>query len=188
MYNHVRNYEQLFEILNENTLYTAAMIDIDYFIKTYQETDYDNIIKESFEFFQAKLPYKIIYLGKDEFTLLSIDKNDNASSFIVKLSELIGDFKAQFHTSFSAAIAEFPTSFAEDYIEFVRHLEETLHQSKQVSRGRVTLGKESKMKLKSNYYTPSQLDRLSHLSKRLNRTEASILREAIDLVLRKYEE
>ena len=44
---------------------------------------------------------------------------------------------------------------------------------------------ESKMVLKSNYYSKSQLDRLAKLSGALGRTEASLLREAVDDLIEK---
>lgn len=66
-------------------------------------------------------------------------------------------------------------------------LEESLHRSKNISRNNISLASDSKMKMKSNYYTLAQTDRLFHLSKHLGRSEASLLREALDIILRKYE-
>ena len=42
------------------------------------------------------------------------------------------------------------------------------------------------MTLKSSYYSKGQLDRLSKLSAATDRTEASLLREAVDDLLVKY--
>jgi len=39
---------------------------------------------------------------------------------------------------------------------------------------------------KTSYYTQTQLERLSQLAKTTGRNEASILREALDDVLKKY--
>ena len=44
------------------------------------------------------------------------------------------------------------------------------------------------MVLKSNYYPKSQLERLSKLSGALGRTEASLLREALDDMVEKHRE
>jgi predicted DNA-binding protein len=41
------------------------------------------------------------------------------------------------------------------------------------------------MVLKSNYYSRASLDRLSKLATRMNRTEASLLREALDDLFQK---
>ncbi len=45
---------------------------------------------------------------------------------------------------------------------------------------------EEKMVLKSNYYQRASLDRLSRLAETTSRTEASILREALEEILQKY--
>jgi diguanylate cyclase len=63
---------------------------------------------------------------------------------------------------------------------------ETLDRAKQEGRRRVAIYVGSKMTLKSNYYAKSALDRLSKLSSALNRTEASLLREALDDLVIKY--
>lgn len=44
------------------------------------------------------------------------------------------------------------------------------------------------MVLKSSYFTKTQLNRLSELSKSNDRTEASLLREALDGLFKKYNE
>ncbi len=45
---------------------------------------------------------------------------------------------------------------------------------------------ESKMTLKSNYYPKASLEKLAKLSSSLARTEASLLREALDDLFGKY--
>lgn len=53
-------------------------------------------------------------------------------------------------------------------------------------RGRVVIYVEEKMTLKSNYYSRASLDRLSKLASATERTEASLLREALDDLLKKH--
>jgi len=50
----------------------------------------------------------------------------------------------------------------------------------------VTIFVEEKMTMKSNYYSRATLDRLAKLSNATGRTEASLLREALDELLVKY--
>ena len=57
---------------------------------------------------------------------------------------------------------------------------EALARGKREGGGRVAIYVEEKMVLKSNYYSRAALDRLSKLAARTNRTEASLLREALD--------
>jgi diguanylate cyclase len=63
---------------------------------------------------------------------------------------------------------------------------EALMRAKREGRGRVVIYVEEKMTLKSNYYSRASLDRLSKLASATERTEASLLREALDDLLKKH--
>lgn len=63
--------------------------------------------------------------------------------------------------------------------------DEALHRAKR-DGGRSAIYVEDKMVLKSNYYPKAQLARLAKVSDRLGRTEASLLREALEDVLDRY--
>lgn len=69
--------------------------------------------------------------------------------------------------------------------DLFRHASEALARGKREGGGRVAIYIEEKMVLKSNYYTRGALDRLSTTAGRLNRTEASLLREALDDLFKK---
>ncbi|HUS62755.1 MAG TPA: diguanylate cyclase, partial [Acidimicrobiales bacterium] len=62
---------------------------------------------------------------------------------------------------------------------------EALMRAKRDGRNRVSLYVEEKMTLKSNYYSKANLERLAKLSTATDRTEASLLREALDDLLYK---
>ena len=64
--------------------------------------------------------------------------------------------------------------------------DEALLRAKREGRSRACIYVEGKMVLKSNYYPRSQLERLAKLSGALGRTEASLLREALDDLVEKY--
>jgi diguanylate cyclase (GGDEF)-like protein len=61
-----------------------------------------------------------------------------------------------------------------------------LMRAKREGRGRAAIYVDEKMTLKSNYYSRAGLDRLSKLSGATSRTEASLLREALDDLFEKY--
>jgi predicted signal transduction protein with EAL and GGDEF domain len=63
---------------------------------------------------------------------------------------------------------------------------EALMRAKREGRGRVAIYVEEKMTLKSNYYSRASLDRLAKLASATQRTEASLLREALDDLLQKH--
>ncbi|MFQ5934282.1 MAG: hypothetical protein ACE5KI_06540, partial [Dehalococcoidia bacterium] len=61
--------------------------------------------------------------------------------------------------------------------------------AKEMGRGRTNLwqrSKETRMSLKTSYFAQTQLDQLSELADELSRSEASLLREAVDDLLWKY--
>jgi diguanylate cyclase (GGDEF)-like protein len=70
--------------------------------------------------------------------------------------------------------------------ELFRCANEALARGKREGGGRVAIYVEEKMVLKSNYYPRGSLDRLAKLAGRQNRTEASLLREALDDLFEKH--
>ena len=82
----------------------------------------------------------------------------------------------------SAGIASRPPH-AEGLEDLFRAAGEALARAKREGRSRVAIFVEEKMTLKSNYYSRAQLDRLAKLSGTTGRTEASLLREALDDLL-----
>ncbi|MED4590512.1 hypothetical protein [Priestia flexa] len=186
MYKSSRNYHNLRNLLVKEVAYTVALIDIDDFVNTFCNESYSIVITNIYKFLSNNSPYKIVYLGKDEFGIYSVDSHESTSTFMTNLLESNTNFNKKFNTSFSTAIAEYPYS-GEDEIEILRGLEESLHNIKKKNRGGIEIVKNLKMKLKSNYYTVKQLERLSELAEVQQRSEASILREALDLILREYE-
>lgn len=72
-------------------------------------------------------------------------------------------------------------------IELVRDADQALYIAKSTGRNKVSLPLgDSRMITKTSHYTSTQLERLAHLAKNINRNEASVLREALDDVLKKY--
>lgn len=75
---------------------------------------------------------------------------------------------------------------ATDLAGLVAAANAALMRGKREGGGRVCLYVEEKMVLKSNYYPRADLDRLARLSHATDRTEASLLREALDDLFAKH--
>ena len=73
----------------------------------------------------------------------------------------------------------------ETWVEIVRKAEDALHRAKVGDRNRIRLAREEKMVTKTSHFTQGQLKRLSQLSKCEGVTDAVLLREALDDLLRK---
>jgi len=70
--------------------------------------------------------------------------------------------------------------------EIMRKAEQALYRAKVTGRNRICLALEEKMVPKTAHFTVIQLERLSQLAKDEGVSEATLLREALDGLLRKY--
>ncbi len=125
-------------------------------------------------------------LGGDEFAIAL--PNTSAENALILLDEVrthLADHPLDEGTlSATFGVAARPPH-ATDTEELLRCASEALARGKREGGGRVTIYIEEKMVLKSNYYSRGSLDRLAKAAGSLNRTEASILREALDDMIQK---
>lgn len=91
-----------------------------------------------------------------------------------------------FHMTCSIGLAAYPANGTQD-VELIREADQALYIAKLTGRNKVALPlADSRMITKTSHYTATQLDRLAQLAKSVKRNEASLLREALDDVLKKY--
>lgn len=125
-------------------------------------------------------------LGGDEFAVAL--PNASAENALILLEEIRTHLASHpvddWTISATFGVAARPPH-ATDTAELLRCANEALARGKREGGARVAIYVEEKMVLKSNYYSRAALDRLAKLAGRLNRTEASILREALDDVIQK---
>src|SRR5438045_3261522 len=131
----------------------------------------------------------VVRLGGEEYATLL--PGLSAESALILMDEVRSHFTAhgvegvELPLNASIGVAANPPhgSTAEDLF---RAAGQALMRGKRDGRGRVTMYIEEKMTLKTNYYSRAALDRLARLSGKTNRTEASLLREALDDLLDKH--
>jgi diguanylate cyclase len=86
----------------------------------------------------------------------------------------------------SIGLAGFP-AHGKHEVELMRQADEALYLAKMGGRNKIALPpSDSRMVTKTSYYTQTQLERLALLARALKRNEATLLREALDDVLKKY--
>ena len=192
------------EILNRETFETAftklgaapltlAVLDLDHFKELNDRLGHaegDRALRDVERLLSGSLPSGSVVgrIGGDEYAALLPETA--AETALILLDEVIKHFHIyrdpQWPKSLglSVGLAARP-AHASEYAELYRAADEALLRAKREGRGRACIYVESKMVLKSNYYPKSQLERLAKLSSALGRTEASLLREALDDLIEK---
>lgn len=136
----------------------------------------------------------IICRAGDEFNILLVKKGAERS--FMELEEIrrylsdntftLSDSKVEnIYFTLSFGVASYPRD-AKNVIELFRVADSALFRAKELGKNRICLSEVESMVLKSSYFTKTQLDRLSRLSKATDRTEAFLLREALDDLFKKY--
>ncbi len=136
----------------------------------------------------------IISRSGDEFTILLVDKGAERSfmymeeirKYLSSNNFQLGDENAKnIHVTVSCGIASFPRD-AKNTVELLRMADSSMYRAKKLGKNRVCLSEPDSLVLKSCHFTKTQVERLAVLSKELERTEAFLIREAIDDLLKKY--
>ena len=98
----------------------------------------------------------------------------------------VGEQKTSLTVHVSGGVAEYPTDGG-DWESLFRRSDEAMFRAKRLGRNRICLPVSSQMVTKTSHYTQTQLEKLADLAKKTGKTEAHLLREGLDDLLRKYE-
>lgn len=193
---------QISILMTDSRPLVLAVIDIDYFLqlnKTYGRDTGDAVLQKIARVLRENMPAETLVarVSGDEFAVLFPDENvENAFVMLEEVRKLVADAEWSYpvneqtqslRITFSTGLAAITRdSRPQTLDELFRQADDALHRGKQMGRNRVSLPREEKMVLKSNYYTPGQLERLAKLAAQLERTEAALLREALEHLLRRY--
>ena len=156
----------------------------------------DEVINRVISIFNNNLSETdLVSRSGDEFTLLLVKKGAERSFMDLEeirryLSDNTFDLKSSTKTvniniTLSFGVASYPRD-SKNVIDLLRVSDSGLFRAKKGGKNRICLSEAESMALKSSYFTKTQLDRLSELSKSNDRTEAFLLREALDDLFKKY--
>lgn len=155
----------------------------------------DEVIKKLISIFNNNLSSTdMVCRCGDEFNILLVKKGAERS--FMELEEIrrylsdntfnLNDNEdGNIYFTLSFGVASYPRD-AKNVVELFRVADSALFRAKGLGKNRICLSEAESMVLKSNYFTKTQLDRLSRLSKATDRTEAFLLREALDDLFKKY--
>ncbi|UWG98499.1 GGDEF domain-containing protein [Dehalobacter sp. DCM] len=131
----------------------------------------------------------------DEFMILLVGKGAERS--LMEMEEIRsylsdntfnfsdGEKSEDIYVTVSFGIASWPRD-AKNGIELFRVADSALFRAKKLGKNKVCLSEVESMVLKSSYFTKTQIDRLSEMAKEMEKTEAFLLREALDDLFKKY--
>jgi len=131
--------------------------------------------------------------GGDEFCVVLPEMRlDDAFTLAEELRRQIAAIRFKKYPSVrltvSIGLAAFP-AHAKNDVELMREADQALYLAKTTGRNKISIPlADSRMITKTSYYTAPQLERLSALAKKVKRNEATLLREALDDLLKKYDD
>lgn len=171
----------------------VALIDLDGFGSINQSLGHDagdRVLADMERTLTGSLPqdHYVWRIGGDEYAVAV--SGGSAEALLIVLDEVrvhlathgAGDISS---VGMSVGVAARPPH-ADSATELLKAAHHALFRAKRAGGGQVAIYVEEKMVLKSNYYEPSALHRLARLSNNTGRTEASLLREALDDLLIKH--
>ena len=179
-----------------NTAVAVALTDLDGFAginQAHGRIAGDAVLMAWDRVLRANVPRggSVARLGGDEFAVVL--PGTSAESAVVLLEELRRHLAGMSFEGVADAVtasvgvaANPPHGTTAE--ELYRAAGEALMRAKRDGRDRVAMYVEEKMVLKSNYYSKANLQRLAKLSAATDRTEASLLREALDDLLDKHKD
>lgn len=171
-----------------------SFIDCDQFMHV--NTDFgheigDQVLIRTGEHIKNALPdcATIYRIGGDEFGVLFHGDIEKEEAFL-----LLEQIRATYHVTLpdgeAMSISIGLAAAFEDASrpqELLRKADSAMFRAKFAGRNKVALAREEKMVPKTSHYTSDQLKRLTKLSKREGIGEAILLREALDMLLKKYD-
>ena len=184
-----------FEKLGDGQPVALAMIDMDGFKRINDEFGHavgDELLQAHARSFTGSLPADAIgsRFGGDEFVVAL--PGVSAEGALILFEEVRAYLTAHVPSKtigrpvpITVGVAARPPH-GSTLDELLRAGEAAMYRAKAEGRNRVALYVDEKMVMKSNYYDRGSLAKLAKLSENVGRTEASLLREALDALFTTY--
>ncbi|MBR6754113.1 MAG: diguanylate cyclase [Clostridia bacterium] len=171
-----------------------ALLDVDHFMHVNDDFGHDagdRVLIELGQYLQKGVEGQgeIYRIQGDEFGILFNTDLEKEDAFLL-MEQLRRGLDIKLPDGEQVTISVGIAAAFEDasrYQELVRKAESAMFRVKYAGRNKVALCREEKMIPKTSHYTSDQLKRLTKLSKREGIGEAILLREALDMLLKRYD-
>ncbi len=182
------------EVEASGEVVAIALIDCDKFDhinKDFGSDEGDRILIEAGQYIRDSLPEgaAVYRIGGDEFGIIFRGTQEREEIFLF-LNDLKSNYAVKTPDGERQAITIGMATAFEDAnrcAELVRKADGALFRAKVSGGNKVAMAKEEKMVPKTSHFTQDQLQRLAKLAKREGVGEAILLREGLDLLLKKYD-
>lgn len=153
----------------------------------------DQVLTECAATLRSAMPDRAVlvrYSGDEFAAALPSTRLDDAFTLLEEFRRQIASLNfpdwPEVRITCSIGLAAFPANGHDD-VELMRSADQALYLAKATGRNKVALPlADSRMITKTSHYTATQLERLTQLAKVAGRNEATLLREALDDLLKKY--
>ncbi|XEC93813.1 GGDEF domain-containing protein [Paenibacillus tarimensis] len=183
------------ELLRGDEHVALALIDVDHFmeINALGDEKGDEVLKTLASVFEEEAPNHAFRVSGDEFALLlpghSLEQAFLKMELIrkkVQDSQGLFNLTSERELTITVGVAQYPRD-AKDGQTLNRAAGAALMAAKEAGRNHVALPPNEEMVMKSCYYSSTSLRKLKALAEQLNKKESVLLREALDDILRKYD-
>ena len=171
-----------------------VLIDLDHFMRVNDNFGFDEgdrVLIETGKHIQKYVGEQgtVYRVAGDEFGIIYKGEMEKEEVFLL-MEEMRKNYQIKLPNNEAMTLSiGIATAFenASRYQELFRMAESAMFRAKFSGRNKVALAREEKMVPKTSHYTQDQLKRLNTLSKREGIGEAILLREAMDMLLKKYD-
>lgn len=182
------------QMIDADAPFVLVMMDVDNFLRVNQsfgrETG-DRVLIETGKYVQTKLPKdcRIYRYGGDQFAVTFPGGAEKEDVFLM-MENVRRGYAMPLPDGTSVTLTMGIAAYQDDgaaYAEIVRKAEGAMTRGKTQGHNRVCLARDEKMVTKTAHFTADQLKRLSKVSAKEGTGEAVLLREALDMLLKKYD-
>ncbi len=187
------------EAARKNESLSLVVFDVDYFKNlndTYGYQAGDEVLKKLANIYRDNFTgdnFVARYGGEEFAVILPHTRAETAFVLAEEVRKLIADTEfsvdetEKVSFTVSGGVASYPNDAKESGV-LLRKADEAMYRAKRTGRNRICLPTDEQMVTKTNHFTTTQLERLSEHARKLGKSEAFLLREALDDLFHKYDD